>query len=648
MSNSNDNNKALTVLNEKLPAEQNTAHNLLSIIDEKIESGAIYGDQDFLNKVKELRDLVLIPLLQFNQWDLLGAIMYVLFDNSLSLHLKRYIVDNLINIIKNHRSDLLLNFCVEHVFPFTGDRGIFKAQAMSQIRIKEDHQKKMNTINVQLWGRERKHEQDVRFAEENKRCNGEDLRQQKMTDSEIVPIDYFALEESFIEENWLVKIMQDGESKIYYWDNDTRRYVSFETKVKMTTALKTYAYEKYGNQINLSSNEIDSVINRMIYSSVPLLDKSDRVQSSRYEQIFFRNAYVDLKESCYHICDTRNYFHVFCLPCDFPEEDTIPANFEKLLDYMFECDKTKKTLVYEIIGAIVSNVPLKNVFVFQGLSNGGKSTLAEIIMRLFDENDFKIIGSINEIDENKSKKDEGRIKLLYIDDAPNEKWNTSTVSYLKTRSRGIKSSGAPSFKVLLSTNYSIAFKTEDGRDESMENRIVAVPFEKDLKTATKEDNRIGELIQSLLDGRLEKERPYILKSALQRFIVVLKNGIEFVRRYPLNACVIKSETKPLSVDSDTNDEPKSKASPEKCSYSQKISAENSYLTNWLKENFELTDNEKEYLKAETILDFIKEIMPDTEGRVNDVGGPVKAVFGKDCCWSKRKDNKTWYKIKRKS
>ena len=72
------------------------------------------------------------------------------------------------------------------------------------------------------------------------------------------------------------------------------------------------------------------------------------------------------------------------------------------------------------------------------------------------------------------------------------------------------------------------------------------------------------------------------------------------------------------------------------------------MTNWLKENFELTDNEKEYLKAETILDFIKEIMPDTEGRVNDVGGLVKAVFGKDCCWSKRKDNKTWYKIKRKS
>ena len=157
----------------------------------------------------------------------------------------------------------------------------------------------------------------------------------------------------------------------------------------------------------------------------------------------------------------------------------------------------------------------------------------------------------------------------------------------------------------------------------------------------------GEVLQSLLDEQLEKERPYILRRALNSFNVVLKDG-EFVRRYPLNACVINSETKSLRVNSDTDDEPKAKASSEKCNYSQKISAENSYLTNWLKENFERTEDEKEFMTAEQVFWHIKKEMPDTYGRVQDVGKLIKAVFGKDCCWSKRKEDKTWYKIRRKS
>lgn len=50
MSNLNDGNKSITSSTKALPAEQNNAHHFRNIIDEKIESGAIYGDQDFLIK----------------------------------------------------------------------------------------------------------------------------------------------------------------------------------------------------------------------------------------------------------------------------------------------------------------------------------------------------------------------------------------------------------------------------------------------------------------------------------------------------------------------------------------------------------------------------------------------------------------------
>lgn len=55
----------------------------------------------------------------------------------------------------------------------------------------------------------------------------------------------------------------------------------------------------------------------------------------------------------------------------------------------------------------------------------------------------------------------------------------------------------------------------------------------------------------------------------------------------------------------------------------------------------------EYLIADTVLQIIEEVIPGTNGRVQNVGKPVKAVFGADCSWSRRKDNKTWYKIRRK-
>ncbi|MBD3880116.1 MAG: hypothetical protein SR1Q5_10685, partial [Quinella sp. 1Q5] len=291
--------------------------------------------------------------------------------------------------------------------------------ARSQTRINEYRQNKKADAEIKLWFREEKHKQDLEFAADAKKRKEEESHGQTTMVPEIVAVDYLELEESFIKEKSLVRVMRDGEPKIYRWDEGTNRYVSFITKNEIIAALSMYAYEKYGEQIKLSSNKLDDVVNRMLYASVPLLNESEIIKFSIDTQVFFKDGYLDIKidsngYNYFYPVDTKDYFHVFCLPYIFEQGLFCPLAFDELLNYMFDNDKTKTTLVYEIIGAFLSNVTLKNVFVFQGISNGGKSTLAEIIMRLFNEDEVKQIGSINEIDEIKSKKYEGKIKLLCI------------------------------------------------------------------------------------------------------------------------------------------------------------------------------------------------------------------------------------------
>ncbi len=685
MSNSNDVNNSLVGYNSlALSAKQN--RELKGRIDLcKIIAHLVYNDQEFNNLLNELVDAVFPLLIRYNQCLLAESIAHLLSINKFTLDYKKKIMKEIICFVKDGQINAFFDFCNKNIPLSIDARKVVEAQAMSQIRINEvkyyshlriDEERESSQIRlneewarsqtrineyrqnkkadaeIKLWFREEKHKQDLEFAADAKKRKEEESHGQTTMVPEIVAVDYLELEESFIKEKSLVRVMRDGEPKIYRWDEGTNRYVSFITKNEIIAALSMYAYEKYGEQIKLSSNKLDDVVNRMLYASVPLLNESEIIKFSIDTQVFFKDGYLDIKidsngYNYFYPVDTKDYFHVFCLPYIFEQGLFCPLAFDELLNYMFDNDKTKTTLVYEIIGAFLSNVTLKNVFVFQGISNGGKSTLAEIIMRLFNEDEVKQIGSINEIDEIKSKKYEGKIKLLCIDDAPNERWSSQTVSYLKTRSSGIQRDLTTTFKILLSTNYPITFKTEDGRDESMEGRIVVVPFEKDLKTVEKENASIGEIIRKFRDGSLNYELPYIAKEALIQFGNVYKRNQEFIHHYQLNECVVNSGTEQSSNDGNTSNESKSKNSPTPFNATQKISDKNEKLLKLLRENFERTDKEEEYLMADTVLQIIKELMTETDGRVQDLGKPVKAVFGEDYIWRKRKDNKTWYKIKLK-
>ena len=217
---------------------------------------------------------------------------------------------------------------------------------------------------------------------------------------------------------------------------------------------------------------------------------------------------------------------------------------------------------------------------------------------------------------------------------------------MKTRSSGINQKNQSVFKILLCTNYPILYKTEDGRDYSMDSRIVFLPFEKDLKASSKFDNRLDFILQYLQGGDFEKEKPAIAMRALCYFQKVLRNNREFATNYPLNECVVCSKTVNLTINTNNSQSPQNQIIVNV--NNQTISDKNNTLLDFLRKNFEPSYEENDSLTAEQILELIRQSMPYTSGRSNEVGKAIKAVFGEGVCLSKRTDGKICYKLKQKS
>lgn len=668
--------RRLEFFRERLSAEDadvNVGQNLtVTKIDDSVrEFDIILGNLD---------KIVISKLERICYWDEIENILILIIENRNGIDLverKQYAID-LINLGRMEKwisiSDYLrgclrcnlaeqMLLCgwnedsrLMHINNYTGRCGVnnYQAQlintefAKSLMRREEVVYTALAKAQIEYLKYKAKHDEDLRFEREKNKMNGmigTVANELKISD-EKNDIDYRELEKRFIENNNLVRLIRDSKPVIYYWDCEKKVYEIFETKITILTALNTFAYDEYGEDIEISTTKLESSVNRMLHKSVPLLEGNEKVKFGTAKQVFFRDGYYGLDDRGLYKINTKNYFHKFCLPYLIATYDftlfNLKLDFDKIVGYIFDEDMTKIILLYQIIGAILSDVALKNVFVFQGVSNGGKSTLSHIIMNLLDDNDVKFIGSMNEINTTKCSPYEGRIKLLYVDDAPNEKWNDSTVSYLKTRSRGVMKKGEILFKILLCTNYPIYYKTEDGRDESMDSRIVVLPFEKDLKSVTIDNSEIRRLVDYIHSEKFKEEKVYIAIRSLCYFRGVLNNNCEFIYRYPINSCVVGLK---VNMNDNKNDDTVISVTDYTIiNTSKNISEKNSKLIEWLRENFEITENE--YLMAEQVFDYIREVMPETHGRIHDVGKVVRSVFGDKVDF--RRNGKTWYKIKLKS
>ena len=513
----------------------------------------------------------------------------------------------------------------------------------SRIAIHEEKIKKLNEFKLDLKKKREENNEILRFEEEKKALDrssislGLPVNDGNNFDNKV---NYFEFEKYAISCKSMVRISNGDDYDVCHWDDKTFRYVCYPSKKNLCTVMTTLAYDKYGNSAEVSNSQIDAMVNRMYYNSVPLLsDENSLFKIPKETFVFFKDGYYDVEEKRFVHCDTKKYFHTSCMSCDFPQSDNKPTVFLNIMKRIFVNVETKIILVYQIIGAILSNVALKFVFVFQGVSHGGKSTLAEIIAKLFCDDEIKYLGSINEINENRVSVFEKKVHLLLIGDAPNQAWSNSTVSYLKTRSRGIQINLLQNFKILLSTNYNICFKTEDGRDSSMENRIVVLPFTNNLK-ADQNDNQFSRISDYIRDI-LPEERPLIIREALEHFSDVLKNNVEFTVKFNLNESVKDDGYGKNRFKMSQNQATKGKI--EKLQLIQEI----------IEEQFEFVDkaefesNAKIGTLAKDVQSLINEENPDLIPRTAELGKILKSLYEKEFV-SKEYSDKTYYNLKFKA
>ena len=468
------------------------------------------------------------------------------------------------------------------------------------------------------------------------------------TSSEKLSKFYAECEKRFIEENHLIcgeTPGDDGKYPIYIWEKKFCYYRRVENLTELYSRLKRLSRSislemGYDTPVLLTDQKTKEIVDNLIYSPELTIEKKG-LKQSREEQVFFRNGYYDLREGKFYRTTTIDYFHLFCLPYDYDDNAGKPEIFDNMLANMFNSDDRKIELSYQIIGAILSDVTrLKSLFVFKGVPHGGKSTLGDLMASFLAENTVESFPNMDSIEKTKIKPYERNRKLLYIDDAPDKVWSSSTVSYLKSRSRGLSGTNAIVFKILFCTNYAISCNTEEDK-KSLQARLVILPFDNDMKEFNK--NHDTSTIQQMIRCHFEDERQAIVKKALEKFKIVLDRDGEFTELYDdmSNAIRISSS----QVTSRSNSTVNSYHVPENTTR-QTISDKNEDLCNLIRQNYERTEDPESFTTATEIWDFITENMPNTSGRVEDVGKVVKAVFGKDYTTNRRKNGKICYKIVR--
>ena len=208
-----------------------------------------------------------------------------------------------------------------------------------------------------------------------------------------------------------------------------------------------------------------------------------------------------------------------------------PDAFDAVLYDMFDGNESLMALAYEMIGAMISPVStLKRIYVFQGVSHGGKTRLSNILLRLIDENDVYSFNTVSDITNEEFVKKSHSCRLVYIKDCSRHKLKDKQISYLKSFADGGRLSNSAVFKILICTNYKIVTGDNDFLEPALKNRFQTLQFPKPM------DN-VDEKVMFFEEHFFEKEKAGIVKKALEAFHNVMVNGGRFSYDFPINECV---------------------------------------------------------------------------------------------------------------
>ena len=351
-------------------------------------------------------------------------------------------------------------------------------------------------------------------------------------------LDYFKLASLFIKDMSLVKegLRRDTDKCIYYrWDEDNHIY--FEVSVNgLRERFKEFVYNQLDARYSsfIVENRLDNAISAIRYKSdgIPTIEQSG-LSVADGNQTFFPNGYFDAKKGEFIPTETRRWFHKFCMPYTYNEDAPEPVFFNGVLSQIFDGDKTKIELTYQITGALISDIRnLKYLYVFQGVTGSGKTTLASIILKLLHKKEYKKINSINDLSKNEFKSLEKSVKLVCVKDSGQEALRVNTVGTLKAYVSGDFDEDDVYFNILLQTNNAIYTDKNGIIEEALYDRLLVLPFTNDLKNSSEEN-----LAEDFIENHFEEEKQGIVKKALEALHRVISNGKNFANRFLLNKVI---------------------------------------------------------------------------------------------------------------
>lgn len=430
----------------------------------------------------------------------------------------------------------------------------------------------------------------------------------------------FTADKRIVREN---KRRDTDDVVVYMWNEEEFIYFKISLQ-RLKLEIKEFFYRNgLTENFPLTDNKIAEYADMIKTMMAPTLDKS-RLEIADGNQTFFHNGYYDIRKGEFVSCNTRSFFHTFCIPYDFDEKAPDPEEFEKILNQTFDEDKDKIKLMYQVIGALISDVrSLKYIYVFQGGSHCGKTTVAAIILRLLDKKEVTKLNTVNEITGDSLKRLAKSVKVVCIRDSGQEALRVNSVSYLKSYTAGDIDEDDVYFTMLLQTNNPIYSDKAGNVEKALQNRLLVVPFEHDFSSG-KNDNPLEEeqddVAEVYKNEHFDREKRGIVKKALEALHGVMKNGRRFIHRYPLNDCVGKAVAPSNSLVLST----------------ELAKDKGQLLKEFIENHYEFVDDEifqenpKSGIDAPTFFKIVSMMLPNIFATANSLGKALKdiTVFGK--------------------
>ena len=440
--------------------------------------------------------------------------------------------------------------------------------------------------------------------------------------------------EKFIKEKALVKIRTLGKCKrlTMIFSEDENRHIAI-TSQDLESEFYNFIEEKFPDKDTPPQNFIKRALN-LLNSRIPKIEKS-KLTILEPHQVMFINGYVDILSWKFKELsnkERRKYFTLFSFDISLEKCNySYPDVFDKLLKDALNNNTEAIKLAYEQIGAIFTPIStLKKIFVFQGVTDGGKTRISNIIAKCMPPEDTLVLSNIAEIsNDNLISRP---IRLILIQELGKNKISSKQIVKLKAFADGSHLPGALSAKILANTNYAITTDENGNIEQALKNRLSITPFPKSM------DN-IDDDVSSFEDCYFEKEKLGIILKALLIFSEAFHNK-KFSHKFKPNLYVHNEESqKRTSLDEEFSNNN---------TLSNEITKTNqNQLEQIMNELFEFTNEINPDMTIKSIVKIVNHCIPNEFKDESSAGRRIHKIFG-DKIKSDRINGKTCYNLKLKT